>query len=74
MKEIQKDIKDLSDQLKYKEKRRDQAASSRNYKICDQLTEVMAAVMRESVRKSCVSGTESSNKLIGTRRKVQMQR
>lgn len=50
--ELQEDIKDLIDQLKYNEKRRDQAASSRNYKICNQLTEEMAAVKkRESVRK-----------------------
>lgn len=45
IKELQ-DIKDLSDGLKYKEKRRDQPASSINYKICDQLTEEMAAVKK----------------------------
>ena len=46
IKELEEDIKDLSDQLKYKEKRRDQAASSRNYKVCDQLTEEMATVKK----------------------------
>jgi len=71
---VLQDIKDLSDRLKYKEKRRDQPASSINYKICDQLTEEVAAVKkRKSVRKSYVSGTQSSNKPIGTRRTVQMQ-
>lgn len=46
IKELQEDIKDLIDQLKYNEKRRDQAASSRNDKICDQLTEEVAAVKK----------------------------
>ena len=53
IKELQEDTKDLNDQLKYKEKRQGQAASSRNYEICDQLTEEMAAVEKQkSARKS----------------------
>ena len=42
VKELEEEIKDLSDQ----EKRRDQAAPSRNYKVCDQLTEEMATVKK----------------------------
>ena len=50
IKQLEEDIKDLSDQLKYKEKRRNQAASSRNYKVCDQLTEEMHATVKKQKR------------------------
>jgi len=40
--ELDDDIKDYNDRLSFKEKRRQQASNSRNYKLCDQLTEEMA--------------------------------
>ena len=39
---VEEDIKDLCDRLKYKEKMIDSANLSRNYKLCDQLTEEMS--------------------------------
>ena len=33
--ELEEDIKDINDQLLFKEKRREQAELSRNYKLCD---------------------------------------
>ena len=44
--ELHEDVKDLSDQLRFKEKRRDQATSSRNCKVCDQLTEEMSVLRK----------------------------
>ena len=41
---LEEDIKDFNDRLKFKEKRREQASNSRNYKVCDQLTEEMSAI------------------------------
>ncbi len=37
--EIDEDVKDLSDTLMYKEKRREQASNLHNYKTCDDLTQ-----------------------------------
>ena len=39
MSELQVRIKDLSDQIGFKEKRRDQASAVHNYKQCDELSE-----------------------------------
>ena len=39
MKELEKDLKQLDQQIMFKEKCRDQAESVRNYKLCDLLTE-----------------------------------
>ena len=39
MKELDEDMKQLDQQIMFKEKRRDQAESVRNYKLCDLLTE-----------------------------------
>lgn len=40
--QLQDDIKDLNDHLQFKEKRREQATNSRNYKLCDDVTEEMS--------------------------------
>lgn len=39
MKELEENLKQLDQQIMFKEKRRDQAESFRNYKLCDLLTE-----------------------------------
>ena len=39
-----------NDQIKYKGKRREQATLSRNYKLCDELTEDMSAIKK---RREC---------------------
>ena len=49
--ELEEDLKDLNDQIKYKEKRREQATLSRNYKLCDELTEDMSAIKKK--RREC---------------------
>lgn len=49
--ELEEDIKDLCDRLKYKEKMRDSANMSRNYKLCDQLTEEMSVL--KGKRREC---------------------
>ena len=49
--ELQEDIEDFNNQLKFKEKRRDQATSSRNYKACDQMTEEMSVLRKR--RREC---------------------
>ena len=41
---LEEDIKDFNDRLVFKEKRRNQASNSRNYKLCDQLTEEMSSI------------------------------
>ena len=38
-KELEEDLKQLDQQIMFKEKRRDQAETVRNYKLCDELTE-----------------------------------
>ena len=38
-KELEEDLKQLDQQIMFKEKRRDQAETIRNYKLCDELTE-----------------------------------
>ena len=43
----QEDIKDLSDQLQFKQKRRQQAELNRNYKLCDHLTEEMSGLKKQ---------------------------
>ena len=45
--ELEEDIKDINDQLLFKEKRREQAELSRNYKLCDQLTEKMSSLKKQ---------------------------
>ncbi|MCG8622630.1 MAG: hypothetical protein MJE68_11630 [Proteobacteria bacterium] len=45
--ELEEDIKDINDQLQFKEKRREQAELSRNYKLCDQLTEEMSSLKKQ---------------------------
>ena len=40
-------VKDLSDQITYKEKRRESASNVHNYKECDMLTEQMSALKAE---------------------------
>lgn len=42
--QLQDDIKDFNDHLKLKEKRRDQASNSRNYKLCDEVMEEMSTI------------------------------
>jgi len=49
--ELHDDIKDYSDRLRFKEKRRQQATDSRNYKLCDQLTEEMAELKQKKREK-----------------------
>ena len=49
--DIEEDLKDLSDRLQYKEKRRNQAEMCRNYKVCDDLTEEMTALKRQKREK-----------------------
>lgn len=44
--ELEEDLKDFNDRLKYKEKMRDSATSSRNYKLCDQVTEEMSSIKK----------------------------
>ena len=44
---LEDDIKDLNDRLTFKEKRRDQASSVRNYKACDELTEEMSVIKQQ---------------------------
>ena len=39
IKELEEDLKQLDQQIMFKEKRRDQAETVRNYKLCDELTE-----------------------------------
>ena len=50
MAEVQDRIKDLSDQIGFKEKRREGASAIRNYKECDTLTEQMSALKREKLQ------------------------
>ena len=45
--ELEEDIKDINDQLQFKEKRREQAELARNYKLCDQLTEEMSSLKKQ---------------------------
>ena len=45
--ELQERIKDITDQLGYKEKRRENASLSHNYKECDQITEQMSELKCE---------------------------
>ena len=45
--DLEEDLKDLNDQLKYKDKRREQATMSRNYKLCDELTEDMSTIKKK---------------------------
>ena len=44
MKDLEEDLKDLTDRLHFKEKKRHQAEMSRNYKVCDEITEDMSAL------------------------------
>ena len=44
--EIEEDVRDLCDQLEFKRKRQEQAEMSRNYKVCDQLTEEMSSLKK----------------------------
>ena len=50
--ELEEDIRDLKDQLLYKEKRRNQAELSRNYKVCDQIMEEMTELKRKKREKN----------------------
>lgn len=45
--DLHEDIKDVTDQLTYKEKMRDRADMARNYKLCEQLTEEMRSLKRK---------------------------
>ena len=45
--QLNDDIKDFNDRLQFKEKRRQQATNSRNYKLCDQLTEEMSEIKQK---------------------------
>ena len=45
--DLQEDLKDLNDQLTFKEKRRDQALAVRNYQGCDRLTEEMSSIKKK---------------------------
>lgn len=45
--ELQDKVKDLNDQIAYKEKRREAASNIHNYKDCDVLTEQMSALKTE---------------------------
>ena len=47
--ELKEKIKDLSDQLSYKEKRREAASNMHNYKDYDKLTEQMSALSSAAV-------------------------
>lgn len=44
---LEEDIKDFNDRLSFKEKRRTQASNSRNYKLCDMLTEEMSTIKQQ---------------------------
>ena len=48
--ELQERIKDITDRLGYKEKRRESASIVRNYKECDQITEQMSELKCERKR------------------------
>ena len=48
--ELQERIKDITDRLGYKEKRRESASMVRNYKECDQITEQMSELKCERKR------------------------
>ena len=45
--ELEEDIKDLSDQLRYKGKRREEAEISRNYALCEVLTKEISLLKKE---------------------------
>ena len=62
--ELQEDVKDLKDRLSYKEKQRDQATQSMNYKLCDQLTEEMTSVKKQlrQVERELSEWTRKQNK------------
>ena len=49
--ELEEDIKDINDQLLFKEKRREQAELFRNYKLCDQLKEMSSLKKQKRERK-----------------------
>ena len=51
IRDVEDDLRDLSDRLQYKEKRRIQAEICRNYKVCDDLTEEMTALKRQKREK-----------------------
>lgn len=53
MDEISDRIKDITDQILYKEKRREQASNSHNYKSCDMLTEEMSQLKSERRQLEC---------------------
>ena len=44
--ELEEDVADLTDCLKYKEKVREAAILARNYKLCDQITEDMSTIKK----------------------------
>ena len=66
MKELEEDLKQLDQQIMFKEKRRDQAESVRNYKLCDELT--------EEVGKLKATRREASNELKLFQKKVKQAR
>ena len=45
--QLQEDVKDINDRLQMKEKRRDQASNSRNYKLCDEIMEEMSTIKQK---------------------------
>ena len=45
--QLEEDIEDISDQLNFKEKRREQAIFAKNYKLCDQLTDEMSSLKKQ---------------------------
>lgn len=45
--EVREVIKDLSDQILYKKKRREKASNVHNYKECDTITEQLSALIGE---------------------------
>ena len=53
MDEISERITDISDQIKFKEKRREQSSNSHNYKSCDMLTEQMSQLKTERRELEC---------------------
>ena len=48
---LEEQIKDISDTIKYKEKRREQASALHNYKLCEDLTDEMGTL--KAKRREC---------------------
>lgn len=48
MKSLEDDIKNMKERTSYKEKRRQLAEESKNYRLCDEITEEIGSLSKES--------------------------